>query len=986
MRRLVSVFCLALAPFAPVAAATLVPDASFGAGGSISFNLQGLTPFWRFAKVLPNGKILVAGKSCEFASCPKFTFTIARLNADGSLDRTFRPGDSMPGTLRHYGYEVGWSKFEIAGMDLDSQGRIVVAGRNAATPAAGDLIVVRLQSDGSRDSTFASGSAEPGVYRRTLAAQGSVQGMAIDAQDRVVVVGHIFDSGGKSLPYATRVNVSGTTDFTFNLGGTVPGLWTPPASFDGGLASSVTHDANGRIVVAGMAGASLPASTTLQFKYLRGATYNGYPFVVRLLGDGTPDGAFGNGGIATLPGFNDIASRYLANRVLLGIDSTGRILIGGETQFGGKRGLAVFRLLATGIEDATAWSYSPSWPVGGRNTPVTPMGTLGTTFVAVGGMKVDGSDNVYISGLVAAQEASLNDIRPVVFRVDGTTQPDAQFAPSLGGTPPTVGIRSFDISVSALQVFTADPTDGIPDGISLALDSSGHPVVPAPGQLPHADGPVLRVTPTGSLDASFANGGVAFTGGTGNANYPYLGHHATVLASDGRPILGQTILRDAYQGTFGMLGLVRLTPSGQIDETVNASGRPPGLVTYWPDYDQSKFLHFGSDLFHGMLRDVDDKLVVVSIARSGTFNAPMVSRFHLDGSIDTTFNAGGIYPGTVVQPIGTLNSVGFQVAQDSAKRYYVVGYAVTGGKTVAFVFRLNNNGTLDPTFSDGANPFVILRFGTVAQSDCSYGYAVSVTPGNKLLVAGMDCEAGTSTTAGMGVARLNFDGSLDASFNAAGLLPGALMVPKPPDVFDPSTGSFQAQLVSEVFQVEETAAGAVLVIARYGPTGSGQLPLVGAGIARLTSGGQLDLGYGDHGYFRCSDCMQNVRWAQLAKDGSGGFYAVTTGLMASVVPPVSPKAPVVLHLDAEGVADSSFGTGGVYAITTGGSYEVHRAQVDPIGRMVLAGWHRSTPSADAETWLARYSLTASSSPILQSASSRKVHGTAGTFDLALSLL
>lgn len=94
-------------------------------------------------RVLGNGSILLAGTAELFG--PRIGF-LAKLHADGRLDEDF--GDA--GIVRVEGTR-------LHGLEVDGQGRIVVAGHRAADGVASRAVVARYTSGGEPDDDFGDG-------------------------------------------------------------------------------------------------------------------------------------------------------------------------------------------------------------------------------------------------------------------------------------------------------------------------------------------------------------------------------------------------------------------------------------------------------------------------------------------------------------------------------------------------------------------------------------------------------------------------------------------------------------------------------------------------------------------------------------------------------------------------------------------------------------------------------------------------------------
>lgn len=133
------------------------PDPNFGSSGRVLINSQQPVK-GEMLELLPDGKILVAGKDYIWAESENH-IGVARFNADGSLDTTFGSGT---------GGWVSWDNLPWDGSGVHSyqyatdimvqpNGKLVLGGvywDERPNQGGGRWLMVRLNSDGSSDSTF----------------------------------------------------------------------------------------------------------------------------------------------------------------------------------------------------------------------------------------------------------------------------------------------------------------------------------------------------------------------------------------------------------------------------------------------------------------------------------------------------------------------------------------------------------------------------------------------------------------------------------------------------------------------------------------------------------------------------------------------------------------------------------------------------------------------------------------------------------------
>ena len=131
-------------------------DTSFGSGGKVTTDFFGSVDQARRVRIMPDGKILVAGSAVKVLSSISSVrhFALARYNPDGSLDISFGSGGKVD--------EAAGASFSLArGMAFQSDGKIMVAGSGAPDGvSARKVALTRLFGDGgtkppgTRDDTF----------------------------------------------------------------------------------------------------------------------------------------------------------------------------------------------------------------------------------------------------------------------------------------------------------------------------------------------------------------------------------------------------------------------------------------------------------------------------------------------------------------------------------------------------------------------------------------------------------------------------------------------------------------------------------------------------------------------------------------------------------------------------------------------------------------------------------------------------------------
>jgi len=184
--------------------------------------------------------------------------------------------------------------------------------------------------------------------------------------------------------------------------------------------------------------------------------------------------------------------------------------------------------------------------------------------------------------------------------------------------------------------------------------------------------------------------------------------------SDGKVLIAGIFT--AFNGTTRRQ-IARLNSSGSLDTSFNPGSGPGGEVL-------------------SLAVQPDGKILV-----AGTFHS--VYRLNTDGSLDSSFNSGS-----------GANSVIYSAALQSDGKLLIGGFFSTvNGAPRSRIARLNTNGSLDDSFFPGTGPNAEVR-SIAIQSD-----------GKPIIAGNFTTYAGKSRNR---VARLNSDGSPDATFYPAG--------------------------------------------------------------------------------------------------------------------------------------------------------------------------------------------------------------------------
>ena len=229
---------------------------------------------------------------------------------------------------------------------------------------------------------------------------------------------------------------------------------------------------------------------------------------------------------------------------------------------------------------------------------------------------------------------------------------------------------------------------------------------------------MVRLNADGSLDPSFTQVG----GGLNGVVF------LVVRQPDGKFLVGGGFT--TYNGASSRL-IARLNSDGSLDPSFSTTGA--GLVG-------------GSNSVSAISLQPDGKIIV-----GGTFTTyngiprSRIARLNSDGTLDNSFiptgsGFNGIVYKTILQPDGKILAVGNFTSFNGSPRPYIA--------------RLNTDGSLDPTFVQVGSGLDNSVYGLAQQSD-----------GKIIVVGDFTAYNGSSRSY---VARLNMDGSLDATFSQTG--------------------------------------------------------------------------------------------------------------------------------------------------------------------------------------------------------------------------
>jgi len=278
-------------------------------------------------------------------TCAMLAPAAPALGAAGDLDPSFG-GDGVVVTNLTPGNDAANA------VAIQADGKVVVAGRT--TGGGGQVVVARYAAAGLLDPTFSG----DGIARTNLShGNDEATGLAIQPDGKIVVAATAGTPGTNSLFAVLRYDPDGRLDRSFSRDGRVAA-----AVPGGGVARAVSLQADGRIVVAGSAGAH-----SIEFA------------VVRFRPDGAVDTSFGGDGtvVTTLTGSFDFGEA-------VAVQPNGRVIVAG---FAGAGRYGLVRYTAAGALDTTfSGNGKAVLPVGGFASAIA---LHGGKIVLAGGVPLD---------------------------------------------------------------------------------------------------------------------------------------------------------------------------------------------------------------------------------------------------------------------------------------------------------------------------------------------------------------------------------------------------------------------------------------------------------------------------------------------------------------------------------------------------------------------------------------------------------------------
>lgn len=726
----------------------LIPG--FNNNNSVSFLGFSLGSEARSVAIDTQSRIVAAGFAINSAGGQRFA--LARFNSNGSTDNSFGVlGARITNVSRGSGVSNNNTDESINGVTTVNQNNSIAVAGTARINNEVRFIVASYTNTGALNTNFNPTGIEPGTIETLFTPLvGNLPGVPrvdranaittqiVDGVAKIVAVG-AARTGVSTFGLAiARYNLDGTLDTTF--GQIAQGQRTGMVvnSFGGAdvQANAVVIDEFNNILIAG------------QHRII--PTSNNQFFVASYNQDGDLNIDFGTNGVV-LTSFDEQSAIATA----LALDENNSILVGGVNGTGVNARFALARYIGKIVPPDPGPNPQP--------IPGTP-GSLDTGFGSFenglvfsefpfipGGKQVKGLTILPTGDIIAAGG---NDVPPtertaIVASYLSNGLPNTKFFNLTGSAGYSTRLNS-DANAVTTNTFRGLTivTSGFIAFNPIQFSISGH-------------------NSSGEDQVSFRNfAGLNFLDSTGSI--------ARAIAADGSDNL--FVAGFVANGADQNFGLVKTSSSGFIDESFGDNGF---VQTYFANPNRD-FSHINGIALYP--NNQGGKIVVAGDAVIDNQQRFVLARYLSTGELDPTFGAlvdplslNGPHTGKVIVdflPITFVpnrndraNAVALQIVNGETK-IVAVGFTARRNSGSFFVLaRLNDDGTLDPSFGYPETGIRINCFGSVSDE----ARAVVIDADNKIVVTGIALTSSSSFFGSQFItARYTENGGVDHQFGIDG--------------------------------------------------------------------------------------------------------------------------------------------------------------------------------------------------------------------------
>lgn len=712
-------------------------DASFSGKGlkKFSFKQNVASEVTNASVTDAQGNLYILG---AFSSVP----FVAKVLANGQLDPAFGTGGKA--TLEGL---VAPNIFTAKAIALHPDGGIVLAGfRTTGEGSYTNPVIVKLTSSGAPDLTF-NGNA---VVQATLSGFYA----SFTAVHVLPATGDIIATGGEDETFG-RFFVKKVDQF---------GAGLEFFNKDGGELF-INHEQQGPSTCSAVFGNTL---------YLGGTSSSGSAlFAAIIIQTGFFDTHFDDGTVVIDQASGNIVSREISS---IAVTSANEVVLGGYTTYDtGNNTFLVYKLGGGGA----VWTMINEY-------------TSGTaTDCRVTSLTLDPNNKALLGGIAAeykgdfqrvALHVKLEDLKLDETFLGAGIQTFPGVTNQLGitgvsrlsnGTYLLVSSVADDVNVKKIGangapinigtstelVFGVGNADSYINDISIRKDGQifvcGYYYDP----LIYTDVPVLAsLKSDGTLDPSF--GGIdGADPGVINLNKLFptaIVNQLKVTAvhiHDNNKILLAGSYFNVGQDKYDIF-LTRLNNNGTLEGTFN---------------NENDYVAFGlSDGYaHDIAVQKDEKILVYGYAYNGESYGAVLGRFNTNGTLDGSFSSGGPNPGIYSHPNTNISEpdtkkLVIKIQPADQKIVAIATRRFNEGDGDFMAFRLDDKGTLDPTFGQESNPGEFIH--NFPSNDDDIVMALCLKPDGKIILGGFTQHMGEGSYTNYSVVQLTNAGLLDPTF------------------------------------------------------------------------------------------------------------------------------------------------------------------------------------------------------------------------------
>ncbi len=736
----------------------------------------------RAVVVQSDGKILVGGDFTSFNGLVRGG--IARLNADGTVDSTFVPGIGFNGSVRSLALQAdgkivvggSFTKFgtttqnyiarltatgaldtfnigtgfdaSVYAVALQTDGKIVVGGSFVTFNAVGSNRIVRLNTDGTLDGAFTTATAS--------GFNGQVNALAVQTDGMIVAGGEFTTFDLAATYFIARLATTGLRDTTFVSGaddavytigfqtvGTTQHILVGGAftAFNGATCRRIARvdtfgwldgpyevDSSGNVVTTtDAAGTTIPTVSVNWFNPGLGFNSNVFSVLSTSVTDtsGTSLRVIAGGIFSSFDGF--------PARGLVRTTTNGAPAVASSSDLS-RAGAVRFAQQIDGVINKGKFIVAGSFSlVNGKSqyfiAQLNANGTVDANFYRGAGFRGNG-----VNAVLVDTDATSRNVNSILlggsFTVfNGSTQSYIARLYSDGSLQASSSAGAHTTTFTDATTETVTTTTLTPDGAGVGGTTTRTITTKPKG------GTATSVTDTVATNTLSPDLLVWF--------YPGVGFDASVNA-----LAFQTVGATDYILAGGAFTTLNIAPVGRIARLAKLDGTPDTAFTTaaGTGFDAAVNAIAIQSVAAGTA--TESRILVggefLKFNDATSTSCKYIARLNTGGSLDTAF----VPDATVFDGAVKAIAVKTDAVLANVKIY-------VGGKFTRGIVRLNYNGTVDTTFATGTG---FTTLGLSAEIE-----AITLQGDGKIIVTGdFDKYNGTAVS---GIARLNPNGSLDATFS-----------------------------------------------------------------------------------------------------------------------------------------------------------------------------------------------------------------------------